>query len=135
TAPELFKEDLEGIRGRAEKAGRRAGDIRNGLLIYTLAGKDRAAVEKLFEPLAIPTMLWVNCRSLRRLGYPVPRSPAGAPREALKKMAAYGAHQDVAQSLGAFIDAGVEHFVLGVLPPERTEEQLQVFADEVLPLL
>jgi len=135
TAPQLFKEDIMHIRERAEKAGRRASDIRNGLLIYTLAGKDRLEVEKLFEPLAMPTLLWVNGRSIRRLGYPLPRSPLGVPTDALRKMAAYGTPQDVAQSLGAFIDAGVEHFVLGVIPPERTEEQMRIFSEEVLPML
>jgi len=135
TTPRLFKDDLRYVRECAEKAGRRADAIRNGLLLYTLVGKDVSAIRRSFEPLARPTMLWLNSRSLRRLGHPVPQSADDAPVEVLRQMAAYGTPQDVAQSVGAFIDAGVEHFVLGVLPPERTEEQIDVFVGEVLPLL
>jgi len=135
TTPRLFGEDLRYVRECAERAGRRADAIRNGLLLYTLVGKDASAIGRSFEPLARPTMLWLDGRSLRRLGHPVPRSAADAPVEVLRQMAAYGTPQDVAASVGAFIDAGVEHFVLGVLPPDRAEEQMGSFVDEVFPLL
>jgi len=135
TTPKLFNEDLEYVREHAEMAGRRADDIHNGLLLYTLVGKDSSTVKRDFEPLARPTMLWLNGRSLRRLGYAMPKSVSDAPSEVLMQMAAYGTPQDVVHSIGAFIDAGVEHFVLGVMPPGRTEEQMRIFAEEVLPLL
>jgi len=135
TTPGLFREDLRYVLECAEKAGRRADAVRNGLLLYTLVGKDASAIGRSFEPLARPTVLWLNGRSLRRLGHPVPESAADVPVEVLRQMAAYGTPQDVAQSVGAFIDAGVEHFALCVLPPEQTEDQIDVFVEKVLPLL
>lgn len=135
TTPRLFQEDIVNIRELADKAGRRGDSIRTGLLIYMLAGKDPSAVRESFEPLARPTALWVNGRSLRRLGHTVPQSPNDVPTEVLRQMTAYGTPQDVAQSLGAFADAGVEHFALASLPPERTEEQMSIFFEDILPLL
>jgi len=135
TTPTLFKEDLRYVRECAEEAGRRTDAMRNGLLLYTLVGKDLSSIRRSFEPLARPTVLWLDGRSLRRLGHRVPQSADDVPVEVLRQMAAYGTPQDVAQSVGAFIDAGVEHFVLGILPPERTEEQMDIFVEEVLPLL
>jgi len=135
TTPRLFGEDLRYVRECTERAGRRVDAIRNGLLLYTLVGKDASAIGRSFEPFARPTMLWLDGRSLRRLGHPFPQSAADAPVEVLKQMAAYGTPQDVAGSIGAFIDAGVEHFVLGVLPPEQTEEQMDAFVEGVFPLL
>ncbi|MGQ9515464.1 MAG: LLM class flavin-dependent oxidoreductase [Thermoproteota archaeon] len=134
TAPQLFKEDLVQIREWAEKAGRSPNAIRNGLLLYTLVGKGEE-VREIFAPLAKPTLLWVSGRSLRRLGYHLPKSESDVPIETLRKVTAYGAPEDVAQMLGAFLDAGVEHFVLGVLPPERAREQMRIFVNEVLPLI
>ncbi|MHC4862405.1 MAG: LLM class flavin-dependent oxidoreductase, partial [Planctomycetota bacterium] len=115
--PERFREGLETVAKAAEAAGRRIERFGTGHLLFmrldsTFEAALDAASEQLSERYAMDF-----------------RGPT-------RRYAALGRPEDVAERIHDFRRAGLRHVVLDPVGPlDERDEQLQRFAEEVLPLL
>jgi len=118
-AYEIHQEDLatriEDIRSKLVRVGRRDGDVRIGLATRVVAAKTQREAEKICQKMEL------------KRDYIAADLPKGFQGHVI-----VGAFDECAAELAEFIDRGVEHLIISPQPPNRTNELLSIFKDEVI---
>ncbi len=109
--PELFRHKGEVLKGHCEAVGRNFDEIEiswAGTTLVTESKEEREVVVGLMQ------RLW------------------GGPTEEVEKRLLVGSVQEVCDRINQFIEVGVSHFIMSLLPPFN-HDHLRRFAEEVIP--
>lgn len=110
-SPELFKHKLEILRAHCATIGRNVDEIEvawGGATLVTDSPEEKAALVNMMS------RMW------------------GEPYEAAERRVLAGSVQEVADRINEFIEVGVTHFIMLLMPPFRADN-LRRFAEAVIP--
>lgn len=150
-SPEVYRKNLEKIRGIARSIGRNPDEITPSILLYTAISRDKDYARRIVEEQG-KILLAISPRRLKELGYKPPTEKLDAhktvfsleilpelekvkevPFEALEKSFVYGNAEDCIEGIKKFIDAGCRYFILGVLNPgPERDEAIKTYSEKVI---
>lgn len=110
-SPEAFAAKSEILAGHCEKVGRDFGDICRSIHLFTLIDPDQAALD----------------RAAAQMGTTVEKLLGGS-------MTVIGSAEEVAQRLGAYVEAGCGYFIMN-FPDATWGESIEAFAADVMPAM
>jgi len=112
-SPQEYEEKWNKIQKMAEKAGRKPKEIEPAYFLDTCIGLDEKQTMK-------------KAKLLVEAGH-------GKPFEKIKEHGAHGSPETVINQIEEFVEAGVKHFVLVLVPQKETLNSIRLYGEKVLP--
>jgi len=111
--PQQYEEKWGKIQEMAEKAGRNAKEMEPAYFMDTCIGLDEKETKK-------KAKLYIEAGHEKTF-------------EEIKQCGAHGSPENITNQIEKFIEAGVRHFVLVLVPQKDILDSIQLYGEEVLP--